>query len=176
MQSIKQLPSKQKGLTLIEASVWFVIFALVIAGALKMWNIVSSEQTSTAMTSDVVALRSAMQQLYSGQGSYGAANVNNTLAVANKIPTSIKVNTTTNPYTLTNQQDGTINIVGNGTTFSITTTNISADVCTALVSGLANQGFIGISVNGSALALPPTPDTASAACAAAPNAIALTSN
>ena len=168
--------NRQAGMTLIEASVWFVLFALVIAGALKMYTSVSSSQTTSAMTTDVIALRSAAQGLFSGSpGGYGAAatNLNSVLITANKIPASIKVS----GAVLTNEQQGTITITAAGPgSFTLVETALTADVCTGLLSNMASQGFTTIATTGTTVpaSFSPgsaiTPTTAAGACATATTA------
>ena len=178
---------RQTGMTLIEASVWFVLFALVIAGALKMYSSVSTSQTVAAITTDMIALRSATRGLFSGSpGGYGAygTNLNNLLVTANKIPFTIKVTAGT-PDVLTNEQQGSVSIAIGGYTgraFDITETGLTTDVCAGIVINAASQGYESIIVNGNTIlnaqVAPPlvTPSQAVAACATATPASAVFSS
>ena len=175
----KQAFRRQAGLTLIEAVAFLAIFGMVIMGALSLFGSASSSERSTSFVSQITAIRAATQQMWNGQGTYGtgtAGNINNTLNTAKRIPTSLKVDTTTNPVTITNQDNGTITITGNGSSFTVTSTNHPADVCTAAVSTLSGQSWSAISVNGAAQSLPVSPSTAATACSLAANTVLLTSN
>ena len=174
----------QSGMTLIEASVWFVMFALVIAGAMKLYSSVVTSQTVAVITADVMLIRSSTQQIENASGSYGTpgADLIPSLVNANKIPSSIQVTAGT-PYVLTNEQRGTITVFANGPiasgdSFVITEYGLSVDVCVGLASAMALQNFSTIVINsvtftpGSSI----SPTSASAACVSPKQYIAFTSN
>lgn len=160
---------KQAGVTLIELIVGLVIIGLIVAGALALFGSAQSSQSSTQMIQDVISIRSNTKSLFLGQGSYGAAgtNLNNILVTAKRIPTTIKVDTTATPNTLTHQLNGTVNILsaGTGQTFTITLTEIPTDVCIPLMTSA--QTWVSVSA-GSAAArttFPVAAATAAADCA-----------
>lgn len=130
--------SKQAGVTLIELIVSLVIIGLIVAAALSLFASAQSSQSSTQMVQDVTSIRSNTKALFLGQGSYGTANtnVNNILVTAKRIPTTIKIDTTSTPNILTHQLNGTVNVVsaGTGQTFTITLTEIPPDVCIPLMT------------------------------------------
>lgn len=161
---------KQAGLTLVEVIVGLVIFALIVGGALSLYNSANSSQSSTQLSRDIQALRVAVKSVYGiGQGSFGTTNMNNVLVTANKVPATMNVDTSTTPNTITHALNGTVNIVGATTTFTITTTNISSDVCTTLMS--TGQGWTSIKAGSAAARTPPVaPATAAADCGAAATA------
>lgn len=142
----------QAGMTLIEASVWFVLFALVIAGALKVYSSVSTSQTASAISTDVSGIRSGAQVLFNGTDGYGSisgASLNNAMVTANKIPSSIKIDTTTTPYTMTNEQNGGVSVFQNTqSSFGIAESNISDSVCVIVATNAASQGFPLLQLNG----------------------------
>lgn len=134
---------KQAGVTLIELIVGLVIIALIVAGALSLFGTASSAQSSTQMTKDLVSIQTTTKSLYMGQGSYGTAgSINNILVTAKRIPSTIQVDTTTTPNTLTHQLNGTMAIASTGPTFTITLTNIPTDVCMSLMNGTSNWASI----------------------------------
>jgi len=132
--------TKQAGVTLIELIVGLVIIALIVAGALALFGTAQSSQSSTQMVQDLTAMRSTTKSLYMGQGNYGTSgnNLNDILVVAKRVPTTIKIDTSTTPDTLTHQMNGTVNVASTGAGFTITLTNIPADVCVPLMTGAQN--------------------------------------
>lgn len=155
----------QKGVTLLELIAGLAVIATVVVGALALFNSASVSQSSTQLSQDVTSIRAAVKQLYQGQGGYGTASLNNTLVVAKRVPTTVLVDTSTTPNTLRHGLDGTIAIVGATTQFSMTLTNIPAEICIPLMTG--SGGWTTISAGGqTARALPITLATASTDCQA----------
>lgn len=156
---------KQAGVTLMELIIGLAIIGVIIAGVTALFGSADSQQKSNQVTTDLTAIRAAVKQLYYGQGGYGTANINNTLVVAKKIPTTLTVDTSTTPNTISHPMNGTINIVGATTSYTVTVTNIPSDVCTNVMT--AGTGWTTIQA-GSAAArpLPITPATAAVDCGA----------
>jgi prepilin-type N-terminal cleavage/methylation domain-containing protein len=157
---------KQAGLTLIESMAALAIFAVVVGGALALFGGASSSQISTQMTSDLSALRSAVKEVYMGQGGYGTANLNAVLVNGKKVPTTMTVTAGT-PPTITHSLNGTVTATGATTNFTLTVTDMPTDVCLNLIT--RSTGWTSVKV-GSATAItafPITPDTASTQCSAA---------
>lgn len=169
---------RQSGMTLMELISSLAVIAAVVVGALALFTTADSSQKSTQLLTEVTALRASIKQLWTGQGSYGTTgtNLNGVLNTSKRIPSTIKVDDTTSPVTLTHSLNGTINIVSQGTSFSMTITNIPTDVCVSLVTTTGSSAWTGISVAGSAVALPPSPATAATACATNPSTIIFTSS
>jgi len=134
-----KLGFKQAGVTLIELIVGLVIIALIVAGALALFGTAQSSQTSTQMVQDLTSLRSTTKALFLGQGNYGtaSANLNDLLVTAKRVPTTVLVDSSTTPDTLTHSLNGTMNVAVGATNnqFTITLTNIPADVCIPLMAG-----------------------------------------
>lgn len=134
-----KLGFKQAGVTLIELIVGLVIIALIVAGALALFGTAQSSQSSTQLTQDLTSLRASTKSLFLGQGNYGtaSASLNDLLVTAKRVPSTIMVDASTTPDTLSHSLNGTIaTAVGaTNTQFTITLTNIPADVCVPLLSG-----------------------------------------
>ena len=126
---------KQAGMTLMEIIAALAIIAAVVVGALALFNSAQSSNMSVSMLKDLTALRSATQQLYQGQGGYGAAgtNLNAALINAKKIPNDMVVSgtTITPPW-----PGGQVNVLAtaNPTQFGITFVAVPRDICIQLVS------------------------------------------
>lgn len=160
---------KQAGVTLIELIVGLVIIGLVVSGALALFASAQSSQSSTQMVQDVISIRSSTKALFMGQGTYGAAgtNLNNILVMAKRIPTTIRVDTTTTPNTLTHQLNGTVNIASGtgGQNFTISMTDIPADVCIPLMTGAQSWLSVKAGTASARTTFPIAAGTAAADCA-----------
>ena len=158
---------KQAGASLMELIAYLSVAAVVVVGALALYNSATSSQQTTQLTQDLAAVRAAVKQVWQGQGSFGAngTNLNNVLVSAKRIPTTIRVDTSTNPNTLTHMANGTMNITSAVTSFNVAITNIGADLCIPLLTGA--NGWISVSVGGGApiTSFPIDPGTATTACA-----------
>lgn len=157
---------RQSGMTLMEVIASLAVMAVVVVGALSLYNSADSSQKSTQLSQDLTAVRAAVKQLWSGQGSYGTVNINNTLVTAKRVPTTMSVDTSTTPNTISHPLNGTVNIVGATTSFTVTATAIPSDVCTSMMTG--GHGWFSIKAGAAAARTPPVaPGTASADCGAA---------
>jgi type II secretory pathway pseudopilin PulG len=166
---------KQEGMTLIEIIGALAIVGAVVAGAMALYNTGDSSQKSTSLITNLSSLRAVVKSAQMGQGTYGTGSYNTMLHMAKKIPTDIRVDTSTNPYTLTHAGNGRIDIAGSGSSFTITVTNLGEDVCSSVVSAGGGSGWAGISVNGTALTMPTRFETATTACgASSSNVVTLT--
>lgn len=157
---------RQSGMTLMEVIASLAVMAVVVVGALALYNSADSSQKSTQLGQDLTAIRASVKQLWTSQGSFGTSNVNNTLVVAKRVPSTMMIDTSTTPNTITHQLNGTVNVVGATTTYTVTATAIPSDVCTSLMTG--GSGWFSIKAGAAAARTPPIgPATASADCGAA---------
>lgn len=169
MKTIKNIKriKKQAGMTLLELIASLSVVAVVVVGALALYQSATASQRTTQITQDLTAIRAATKQLWQGQGTFGAngTNLNNVLVSAKKMPTTIRVDTSTTPNTLTHAANGTVNITSSVTTFDVALTNIEEDLCIPLLTGA--QGWVSVTVAGSAAitSFPVPPAVATTACA-----------
>lgn len=157
---------KQRGFTLLEVLTVLVLGGLIVGGALSLFGGASSQQASNQLSSDITALRGAVKGLYSRNGGYGTANLNQVLVNANKVPGTMAVTAGT-PPTISHTLGGTVTTVGTGTTFTIAASAIPTDVCVALVSTTNGWTSVQVGTATAITAFPISPDTASGQCAAA---------
>lgn len=171
MSNFKSL-RKQAGITLIELGVSLAIFALIIAGALSLYNMNATSQKSNQLISDMTGLRGAVKGWYSQAGSYGTGSLNSILITAKKIPTTMIVSGST----INHVAGGTVDVTGNTATFSITLTNISTDICSNLITTATGFSSIQVGSNPARTIFPITPPQAAADCSTAdPQTIVFTS-
>lgn len=161
---------KQAGMTLMEVIASLAVMSIVVVGALSLYGSASSSQSATAMNQDVSAIRSALKELWAGQGTYGASgtNLNTVLKNANRIPTTMTSSAATPPV-ITHALNGTLTATAGATAgqFVLTLTNIPTAVCTALASAASSWLTLGAGATGvTMITLPATPATASTGCSA----------
>lgn len=172
-QQVQKTTNKEAGVTLMELIAALAVMAVIIVGALSLYNSATSSQASTQLIQDVTALRSAVKQLWMGQGTYGTASLNATLIKANRIPTTIITDAATG--TLTHSLNGTITVTGATTQFTVELTNIPIAVCVSLMTSA--QGWVSVDGPGSATAAtPPVTPTAAAADCDATGKVTFTGN
>ena len=162
---------KQAGMTLMEIIAALAIIASVVVGALVLFNSAQSSNTSVTMLKDIIALRSAMQQLYTGQGGYaGAAGGagHTQLQNARKVPTDLIFISAAAGFRT--PWGGTLTILPTAApapNFEITLTSVPVDVCTQLVTSASN-GWQRVTIGAANLtAFPVTPALANTNCSTA---------
>lgn len=166
----------QAGVTLMELMMSLAIAALVVVGALSLYSGTSSTNTSTQLMKDIMGLRSATQQFFMGQGSYGTASLNQALITANKVPGTMTVSGTS----ILTANGGQVTVTGATTNFTISVTNVDASVCSTVLAN-TSTGWSSVTVNGgsaiTAFPISPLVSTSANACGGtAPFTITWTSN
>lgn len=164
---------KQAGMTLMEIIAALAIIAAVVVGALALFNSAQSSNQSVSMLKDIIAIRAAVQQLYTGQGGYGAGTLINPILInARKVPSDMVPNLPA-AGNITTQLQGLLIVTSTalGTAFTISIANVPPDVCTQLLTN-ASSGWATapmVTVAGTAIApatYPIAPGVAATACAA----------
>lgn len=154
---------RQAGVTLMEALVWFGIFAAVVVGVLSNLNSTNSSKDTVQLIKDITAVRSATQAFYNGAGGYGTASLDSTLITSNKIPSTLPIS----GGTISTSIGGTLTVTGNTTNFTMTLTNVPADICSQLLSNMSN-GWASVKVGSSAaittFPVPPSTATSNSNC------------
>ncbi|HSY26602.1 MAG TPA: type 4 pilus major pilin [Burkholderiaceae bacterium] len=177
MNSTIRTINKQAGMTLMEILASLAILASVVVGALTLFGSAQSSQTSTQTAKDLISFRTTIQQLFTGQGGYGAVALNTTLNVTGRVPASFSYNAANTNFNTS--WGGSLSITGTSSNFTMTLTEVTEDICIALVTGLSS-GWKTVSVNGaSASTFPVTllaATTGAGACAASNTIIWTTTN
>lgn len=83
-------------LTLVEALIWFAVFAAVIAGVFALYSAARTSNMITTVNKEIATMYSKSQQFYEGTGSLGAgelsgANINQVAINLGIIPKTLKV-------------------------------------------------------------------------------------
>lgn len=157
MNRFKKFNSTQQGMTLMELIAGLAILAAVIVGSLSLFNNASTSNASTQLVKDMAAVRSATQQFFMGQGTYGAASLNQALITASKIPSTMRVVGTT----INTMNGGTLTVTGNTTNFTMTLTNVAPDLCANMITN-SSVGWSSVKVGAGATltTFPVTPTVA----------------
>lgn len=132
---------KQQGMTLMEVLAALAIVATVVVGSLSLFGAANSSSISSQMSKDLIALRTATQAQFTGQGSFGTAgsSLNEILIKSNKVPTSMSANTTTNA--ITTSFNGAVTLTVNSTNvnqFDLAVTNVAPEICASLLTGMSS--------------------------------------
>lgn len=171
--------AKQRGVTLMELIAGLAVMAVIVVGALALYNAAVNAQRATQLKQDTAALRSAVNALWMGQGSYGAAgaSLNQVLISAGRIPSTIQVSGTT----LRHVGGGTIEVrvATNVQQFNLIVGGLNESLCIELLSGPQDWFAIGTAVGtGTPVNIPSpfpiSPAAADTACAPSNNTITFT--
>lgn len=152
----------QLGMTLIEMITSLAILALVIGGALALFNSASISQRSMQMNSDLNSVRTAVQVVYFGQKGYGtAANLNSVLIAGKRIPSTMVIagNVVTHAF------NGTMTVIGNIQNFDVVLTNMPVSACLSALSGANGWKQVQVATGIIQTVLPISPSTAATECA-----------
>lgn len=166
VQKMSQIAHKQRGVTLMELIASLAVMSVIVVGAVALYGSASSSEMSTTMSKDLNAIQAATKQIFNGQGTYGASgtNLNNILVTAKKIPTTIAVDTTATPNTLTHRNNGTVTVASTGSSFTIALTQIPVDVCIPLMTNASSWKAIEVTGGAVQTSFPIPPTTADTQC------------
>jgi hypothetical protein len=159
-------PAHQRGASLLEAIAYLGIAALVVLGAVSLLTGAFGSAKSNQTTEEVVALRTAVHKLYTGQA-YATDAVPD-LVKANAIPNTLVITRGATP-SIKNSWAGPVTVVGNASgTFTITYPNVPQDVCMSVISGANGWSQIsGTSGANAVTAFPATVANATTICSSA---------
>lgn len=136
--------SRNTGLTLIEALIWFAIFAAVVAGVFSLYASSRNASNASTVNKELATIFSQTEQLFASDDTAG---LNNTIGLQLGIfPKSLKVvtaGTTTTTTTISNVFGGTVTLSGQDPSgFTVVYTNIpSGEVCSNIVRAQKAVGW-----------------------------------
>ncbi|HFL7940788.1 TPA: type 4 pilus major pilin [Pseudomonas putida] len=149
------------GLTLIEALIWFAIFASVVAGVFALYSQSRNSSNASTVNKELSTIFSQTEQLYASDDT---ASLTNTVALQLGIfPGSVKVK----GAVVNNVFGGTITITGTTPSgFGVIYTNIpTGDVCSSIVRSQKSVGWDTATVGGTAVSYNSSYSIASVAAA-----------
>lgn len=164
-----------QGITMIELIAALAIISVVIIGALALYGVAAKSSSAQQMMRDILAIKLLTQKIYAQSHNYGAVDgtvINNVLITAGGIPSTIKVDTTTN--SLFNSFGGIINVrsFNNGGSFQIGSTMIPEDVCISLLASASDWASVNVTPSNAVITtFPILPDTADNACSPGNNVV-----
>lgn len=129
--------SKNQGLTLIEALIWFAIFAAVVAGIFALYSSSRNASNASTVNKELSTIFSQTEQLFASEDT---ADLDNTIALQLGIfPNSLKVS----GATVSNVFGGTVTIEGTTPSgFTVTYTNVpTGEVCSNIVRAQKAVGW-----------------------------------
>lgn len=153
---------RQRGLTLIEVGFAIIIGAALIALALGAYEVLFGSTNDSAEAQTVLTVIGSVQGLKNA-GTYGASGTNlvPSLLAANLIPTEWSVNA----GTINNTAGGSVQVVSNGSTASLTTGGYAQHTCVQVAEKVSGTNTVVTSINGgTAITGPVDAPTASTQC------------
>lgn len=161
---------RSRGVTLMELIAAVAVMAILVVGALTLYNAASTGSNSTQMLRDVTGLQTATKSLYAGQSGYGTASLNDTLINFKAVPTSWSVNGTA----ITHSLNGAVEVTGDSAVFNVSLADLPKDVCIKLLSN-ASAGWSKYTVGSATGTFPVDPTSANTACSTDKNTVVMTS-
>lgn len=175
----KMKVKKKKGLTLIEALLFLGIAAVVIVGAVVLYNNTSNSQRTNDALAQIQAYSTGVKGMYSGQSNYGTGSL-----AAVVINGGIAPDNAVNGTGLVNPWGNPSHVFGTNDRFQIAFESVPQDACVRILSSnlLTNGGITNIwtanaaTISNAVNSIPsgansftapndPTPAQAAAACA-----------
>lgn len=130
------------GLTLIEALIWFAIFAAVVAGVFALYSQSRNSSNASTVNKELSTIFAQTEQLFASEDTAQLTGGGNRLALNLGIyPSSLKTTSTGN--TVQNVFGGEVTIAGESPSgFTITYTNIpKGEVCANIVKAQKAVGW-----------------------------------
>lgn len=134
------MKNKNHGLTLIEALIWFAIFAAVVAGVFALYSNSRDSSNASIVNKELSTIFTRVEPIYSTEKT---SALTNTLGIQLGVfPSSVKI-ADADAGTIYNIFGGTIALVSNGTTgYSVTYTKVpKGKVCAEIVRSQKNVGW-----------------------------------
>lgn len=129
--------SKNQGLTLIEALIWFAIFAAVVAGIFALYSSTRNANNASTVNKELSTIFSQTEQLFASEDTAALTNaIGLQLGV---FPKSVKVSGST----ISNVFGGTITLTGQTPSgFTVVYTNVpTGEVCSNIIRAQKAVGW-----------------------------------
>lgn len=138
--------SKNQGLTLVEALIWFALLAAVIAGIFGVYQSNRNSNNSTTVNKELSTIFTQTESLFSTETTDGLTNVN--AVQLGVFPKTVKIVGT--GTTINNIFGGTIDLTGIAPSgFQIVYTNVPAgSVCSNIIRSQKAVGWDSVDVSG----------------------------
>lgn len=170
---------RQAGATLVESAIVALIIAGLIGGAIYTWQTMQNRSKNINNQRDTALLVAGVRNIFDSYNSYGTDGLNAALTgtYRSAVPGPMLAGTS-----IVNPWGGAVTVTGTGATFTVSSAAVPAESCADMVNRFgsgagATSGITGVSVNGTALAVPlASPAAAAAACSTASNTVLLTAN
>lgn len=163
---------RQRGASLLEVIAYLGIAAIVVLGAVSMLGSAFSNAQANRTVEEVVSIRTGVKRLYMGQSaSYGDQDITVQASKAGILPATLSPTAAG----ATNAWNGTVNIVGNVSSFKIVYANVPDSACIAILSGASGWTSIGTTSTATPIVdFPVKPADAQTACVGTNNANTIT--
>jgi Tfp pilus assembly protein PilE len=166
--------SRKRGATLMEMVAWLALAAMIIAGALVLWNVANGSRQTTQALTQLNQVQTAVRTLYNGQSNYLGLTTA-ALVTAKSVQQSM-----ISGATIRHAYNGTVVVLpatttngGANSAFSIAFANIPQDACQQMLTKDLGRGVYsaGASVVAVQPNLPFNVASAATSCSAAYNTV-----
>lgn len=166
---------RQRGASLLEAIAYLGVAAVVVLAAVSLLQNAFGSARSNQTTEELTGLRTAVRKMYSGQPYNDAAMLAN-MITAKAIPGTLTI--AADGKTINNTWGGTVTPASaNAGTFTITYTQMPADVCMNVVSGATGWTKIADGADANQItAFPAAAALAAKLCSTDANTVAFTAD
>jgi type II secretory pathway pseudopilin PulG len=145
---------RQRGATLLELLMYLGLAAIVVVGAIVLYQQSSSGTKLNASVRSVVSLQSATRALYEGSAGFGTGDLGSSLIRAGGVPADLLVDSDDDGEAdaIFNEWDGEVTLTGNGSSFYLSYDEVPDEACIRLVttasqdSGTTGVGILAIDV------------------------------
>lgn len=164
--------SRQRGATLLEGLAFLAVASIVLVGAVSSYKSAQSSADTSAIHSQLTAFRDGLTAMSAGQSFYGVQAWSATVAtqalnarftgVNGALPSGLRAN----GANILTRFGGTVQVDGDAQSFWIRYNNVPRDQCLRAAS-LTDNGWLGVSINGTWVATTTAPvpvNTATALC------------
>lgn len=133
--------AKESAVTIMELIAALAIVAILIVGALSLYNLAASNAQSSQLLRNIISLQSTVREAWQGKGGYGTSPINPVVTQLGSVPSDWSINGSA----ITNQYGGTVTITGNTATFRIELTDVPTAACGKLLTSL-NRSWASVAV------------------------------
>lgn len=164
--------NRHSGASLLEALGFAAIAAIVVVGAASLLTGGFTGLRSNSLHAEIQALRTAVVRIRGVDGQFGPGSLTAAIATAGGLPSSLRRDASAG--TITNQWGGSVTVTGTGPQFTLGYSGVPRSECAQGLAVIAPEGWLAVTINGTSLPAPASPDSAAGACNALTNSFVLT--
>lgn len=174
-RSIPTQSRLKKGFTLIELGIAILVSFVVVAIALAVAGLVTTNTDAKRAEQELLVIGSAARTAFTTSSDYGTVDLTTYLANSADIPDTLKKTVSGSTTTLSNKWNGGVSVKGATTSFILSYAAMPKTVCNKILPRLKTPDWSTVTVGSTAVTLPISALAADTACAAT-NTVVLTAS